>query len=58
MDNTKTYLGDGLYAVYNGFSVELRANDFNNPSDRVFLESSVMNALIDWYNKLLQKDED
>jgi len=36
-----SYLGDGLYAKYNGFSIVFMANDHKNPTDTVSLEPSV-----------------
>jgi hypothetical protein len=40
----KDYLGDGVYALFDGFSIVLRANDFNNPTDQIYLEPSVVSA--------------
>ena len=42
----KTYLGDGVYAFYDGFGYWLYANDANNPTDKVYLEPVVFNALL------------
>ena len=39
------YLGDGVYAVFDGSGVWLHANDAHNPTDRVYLEPSVFEAL-------------
>lgn len=41
-----TYCGDAVYAYFDGFGIELRANDHLVPSDRIFLEPSVLVALI------------
>ena len=41
-----SYLGDGVYAINDGFGIWLHANDHKNPTDRVYLEPSVMQALI------------
>ena len=35
MDN-KTYCGDGVYAVWDGFGIQLRVNDFNDPSEFLY----------------------
>ena len=40
------YLGDGVYAVFDGYGIWLHANDHENPTDRVYLEPAVMAALI------------
>ncbi len=42
MNSKETYLGDGLYAVYDGYHIELRAHDMNNPTDRVYLDDKVL----------------
>lgn len=47
MDNA-TYLGDGLYAVLQNGMIELRANDFENPSDVVYLERGVLVNMIEF----------
>lgn len=40
------YLGDGLYVVLQNGMIELRANDLENPTDIVYLERNVLQALI------------
>lgn len=39
------YLGDGVYATFNGFSIELRLGAHTNPPV-VVLEQREMNALV------------
>jgi len=42
----RAYLGDGVYAEqYGGDGVWLKANDLANPTDKIFLEPSVIKAL-------------
>lgn len=36
------YLGDGVYAIYNGYGIWLHANDDREPTDRIFLEPEVL----------------
>ena len=50
----KSYLGDGVYAWYDGFNIWLHVNDYNNPSDVVCLEPSVMLELIGFNTKCEQ----
>jgi hypothetical protein len=50
MEN-KDYLGDGVYAVFDGYGIELRVNDFENPTDVVYLEPSVIDALVRFYER-------
>jgi len=45
-DNTKEeYLGDGVYAIFDGYGIWLHANDHLKPTDRVYLEPGVFRAL-------------
>ena len=46
MSDKISYLGDGLYCLFDGYQIELRANDPKKPTDRVFLDPYVMNALM------------
>lgn len=41
-----SYLGDGLYAAYDGYGIWLHANHHARPTDRVYLEPEVFSALI------------
>jgi len=41
-----SYLGDGVYAIFDGFGIWLHANDHENPTDRVYLEPEIFQALI------------
>lgn len=41
----KDYLGDGVYALYDGFGIWLHANDHKNPTDRIYLEPNVLDSL-------------
>ena len=43
------YLGDGVYAMYDGMGVWLHANDHLNPTDRVYLEEDVLAKLFKQY---------
>jgi hypothetical protein len=45
------YLGDGVYAQFDGYSVYLIVNDYRN-EPAVVLEPSVLKALNDFYNRL------
>jgi len=40
-----SYLGDGVYAIFDGYGVWLHANDHLNPTDRIYLEPEVLKAL-------------
>jgi len=40
-----SYLGDGVYAIFDGHGIWLHANDHANPTDKIYLEPNVMQAL-------------
>lgn len=40
-----TYLGDAVYAIYDGYNVWLRLDDHRNESGRICLEPSVLENL-------------
>lgn len=41
----KDYLGDGVYAIHDGFGIWLYANDLKNPTDKIYIEPDVLDAL-------------
>lgn len=44
------YIGDGVYAGWNGFGVWLHANDHAMPTDKIYLEPGVLKSLNDFVN--------
>ena len=49
-----TYLGDGVYAIFDGFGIWLHANDHKDPTDKIYLEPAVLEALVR-FNKEVNK---
>ena len=49
-----SYLGDGVYVSYDGWQIELKANNHQTPTDTIYLEPSVIRALIQ-YTEALKK---
>jgi len=41
-----SYLGDGLYAIHDGYGIWLHANDHLCPTDKVYLEPAVFQSLV------------
>ena len=39
------YLGDGVYGIFDGYGIWLHANDHKDPTDKIYLEPSVLRAL-------------
>ena len=54
----KEYLGDGVYAIFDGFGIWLHANDHLNPTDKIYLEPSVLKALNEFDKFLKEKYHD
>lgn len=44
------YLGDGVYVKFDGYGIELRANNHETPTDVIYLEPFVLENLIKFAN--------
>ena len=44
--NEWVYLGDGVYAMSDGYGIWLHANSHDHPTDKIYLEPSVVSSLI------------
>ena len=42
------YIGDGVYAGFDGFGIWLYANDHANPTDKIYLEPEVVLQLVNF----------
>lgn len=58
MRDNPRYLGDGVYAYFDGQGVELRTNSFDNPENTIYLEPEVFQALIEFYNSTTESESD
>ena len=54
MEN-QTYLGDGVYAEFDGYGIVLKANHHENPTDRIYLEPAVYHALVAWVKAIREQ---
>lgn len=50
----KDYLGDGVYAIYDGAGITLCANDYEYPTDKIYLESTTLKALYNFEKRCLE----
>ena len=50
-----TYLGDGVYAEYDGYQLKLCANSATNPTDTIYLDAHTWLAL-ELFVKTLHRD--
>lgn len=49
---TQVYLGDGLYAEFDGYQLILKANSYEYPTDTVYLEPQVYENLLKFVEQL------
>ena len=54
-DPTKEYLGDGVYATFDGFGINLTTENGVTVKDRIYVEPSVLTALTDYYTRALKR---
>jgi hypothetical protein len=52
------YIGDGVYATWDGFQITLMANSRENPTDVIYLEPEVLEALNKFYQLCTKGQED
>ena len=52
-----TYLGDAVYAIYDGYGYWLRLNDHRNIEGQIYLEPSVLYALTNFVKQCNQLRE-
>lgn len=57
MAEQKEYLGDGVYAIYDGSGIILHANDLDNPTDRIYLEGFVIENLNNFIKRITSKEK-
>jgi hypothetical protein len=50
--DTETYLGDGLYASFDGWQIRLRAPRFGAEDHKVDLEPEVWERLVEYERKM------
>jgi len=48
----KTYLGDGVYALYDGYQITLTTEDGINVTNTIFLDPHVVEALLLYISRL------
>jgi len=57
MENPTVYLGDGVYAIFDGFGIMLHANHHEHPTDRIYLEPGVIENLNKFNEKMKGQHE-
>jgi len=54
-DGKKQYLGDGVYAVHDGYGLWLTAEDGEQATDAIYLEPGVLDSLNAWIKHLIEE---
>lgn len=52
---TKYYLGDSVYAEYNGYGIKLTTDNGYGPNNTIFLEPEVYSALMRFVERVTKK---
>ena len=51
-EKLRDYIGDGIYVRFDGKGIWLYANDYSNPTDKIYLEPFVFGALISFAKRM------
>lgn len=51
-EQNSRYIGDGVYAGFDGFGIWLYANSHYEPTDRIYLEPQVYHQLVKFVDDL------
>lgn len=54
-EGKKQYLGDGVYAVHDGYGIWLTAEDGERATDAIYIEPSVLECLHTWVEHLIEE---
>jgi len=52
------YCGEGVYAIFDGYGIWLHANDLKNPTDKIYLEPSVLCSLNRFVNGFFNNNKE
>lgn len=52
-EENSSYIGDGVYAGYDGMGIWLHANSHDEPTDKIYLEASVFCALLNFAERMV-----
>lgn len=51
----KEYLGDAVYAEYDGYMIHLYTHNGIHPTNSIYLEPSVTNNLLEYIKRLIKE---
>ena len=52
MSEKKVYLGDSVYAAFDGFHIVLTTDNGHRPSNKIALEDTVIKALLSYIERI------
>ena len=55
---TKEYLGDSVYALFDGYNMTLYLDNGYGPKSQIVLEPEVMNAFLNFVERLKYKQDE
>jgi hypothetical protein len=54
----KEYIGDGVYADWNGYQIVVTTEDGVRTTNTIFMEADVFRSLVDYKNRMVKGDRD
>lgn len=57
MPNPKIYIGDGIYAEYQGYCVVLTTENGICVSNTIVMEKEHVDSLYEWFNKMRESNQ-
>ena len=52
MTNKSVYIGDGVYAEFDGYGIWLKTSGYDVPTNKIYLEPAVWDALLQFVERL------
>lgn len=52
MSGLKSYLGDSVYADFDGFGITLTTENGHGPSNEIYIEPQILKALNEYYQRV------
>ena len=56
-ESPKRYIGDGVYAIFDGYGIWLHANHHEHPTDKIYLEPIILERINKFYRDQIEKRE-
>jgi len=56
MTENREYIGDGVYASWDGYQIRLATDNPDNPSNVIFLDEYVLGSLYEFFERVSKGD--